>query len=189
MPTSASTRDAGRRPRSTDVSSCGRGDLPAAIRQAREFGIAADIDPSTAAGAIDVEAAIEGRLGAVRSTGRIIGRDVTLARLPRSDVDASFAVDAARKTSTGTFRLVAPALESATFMVDSGVTLGGSLIAEGTWSGPLSDPAVDATVKGRDLTIGRGGSLAIAATGGTFDGVVKGPVTIRLARASSRSDR
>src|SRR4029434_9156672 len=75
------------------------------------------------------------------------------------------------------FRVLAPVFESVTFVATTGVTLGGCLIAAGTWSGPLSDPGVEATVTGRDLTIGRGGSVSIAATAGTFDGVLKGPVT------------
>jgi outer membrane protein assembly factor BamA len=152
-------------------------DLPAVVRQAQTFGVPAGLDPMTAAGTIDVDATIDGTLGAVRSTGRIVGRAVTLAGLPRLDLDASFGMDVARKISTGTFRVLAPVLESATFVATSGVTLGGCLIAAGTWSGPLSDPGVEATVTGRDLTIGRGGSVSIAATAGTFDGVLKGPVT------------
>jgi len=150
--------------------------LPAMIRRAREFGIAADIDPSMAAGAIDVDATIDGTLGAVHSTGRMVGRDVTVAGLPKANIDATFAVDALRKTTTGTFRVLAPSLESATPISESGVTIGGSIIAEGTWSGPLSAPAIDATVTGRNLTIGRSGSVPIAGAGGTFDGVLKGAV-------------
>jgi outer membrane protein assembly factor BamA/autotransporter translocation and assembly factor TamB len=152
-------------------------DLPAAIRRAQSFGVPAGLDPATAAGTIDVDAAIDGTLGAVRSTGRITGRAVTIAGLPRLDLDASFGVDVAGETSSGTFRLLAPRLESATFVANTGVTLGGSLIATGTWSGPLGDPTVDATLAGRDLTFGRGGPVAIAAAAGAFDGVLKGPVT------------
>ena len=152
-------------------------DLPAVVRRALDVGIALDIDPSAAAGAVDVEASIEGTLGAVRSTGRITGRGVTLARLPTSDVDATFALDVARKTTTGTFRLAAPRLASARLMPEGGVALGGSVVAEGVWSGPLSDPVVDATVIGRELAIGRSGSVSIAASGGSFDGVLKGPIT------------
>ncbi|HEX7780367.1 MAG TPA: hypothetical protein VF424_14065, partial [Vicinamibacterales bacterium] len=152
-------------------------DLPAVIRQAQTFGAPAGFDAATAAGAIEVDATIDGTLGAVRSTGRIIGRAVTVAGLPRLDLDASFGVDGARRTSTGTFRLLAPGLESATFVSQADLTLGGSLIAAGTWSGPLSDPAVDATLAGRDLRIGRGGPVAVAAIGGAFDGVLKGPFT------------
>ena len=151
--------------------------LSAVIRQARDFGMVLDIDPSTAAGVVDVEASLDGTLGALRSTGRIIGRDLTFARLPTANVDATFGVDVARKSTTGTFRLAARELETAPFMAEGGVNLGGSLIAEGAWSGPLSDPAVDATITGRNLTIERPGAVAIAATGGTFDGVLKGPIT------------
>ncbi len=152
-------------------------DIPQVIRHAQNLGVSARFDPSTAAGAIDVDATIDGTLGAARSTGRIIGHAVTFAGLPRLDLDASFGVDVLGKTSMGTFRLLAPRLESATFVAESDLTVGGSLIAAGTWSGLLSDPAVDATVTGRNLTIGRGGSMSLAATGGAFDGVLKGPVT------------
>jgi outer membrane protein insertion porin family len=150
--------------------------LPAAIRQAHDFGIGLSVDPSTAAGTIDVDATIDGTLGDVRSTGRVIGRAVTLAGLPLLDVDASFGVDAARKTSTGTFHVLAHGLESATFTSRSDLTLGGSFIAAGTWSGPLSEPVVDATVTGRNLTIRREGSPTVTAVG-AFDGVLTGPAT------------
>ncbi|HXW08565.1 MAG TPA: translocation/assembly module TamB domain-containing protein [Vicinamibacterales bacterium] len=152
-------------------------DLPAAIRQAHALGVPADVDAGTAAGAVDIDATIHGTLGTVRSTGRIIGRALTLAGLPRFDLDAAFGVDVAGKTSSGTFHLLAPTLESATFPSQEDLTLGGSVIAAGTWSGPISDPAVVATLTGRDLTLGRAGPVSIAATGGTFDGVLKGPVT------------
>jgi outer membrane protein assembly factor BamA len=109
--------------------------------------------------------------------GRIIGRAVTVAGLPRLDVDASFGVDVARKTSTGTFRLLAPGLDSATFAPPSDLALGGSLIAAGTWSGPLSDPAVDAILTARNLTMRRDGPVPITATDGAFDGVLKGSMT------------
>ena len=89
-------------------------DLPRAIRQAQAFGAPASIDPATAAGVIEIDAALDGTLAAVRSTGRITGRAVTLAGLPRSDLDASFGVDVASTTSTGTFRLLAPDLSSTT---------------------------------------------------------------------------
>jgi outer membrane protein assembly factor BamA len=152
-------------------------DLPAVIRQARDFGVAADIDDSTAAGTIDVDATVDGTLGAIRSTGRITARAVTLARLPASDVDATFRVDASRKTSTGTFRIVAPRLESAKLPSESGLTVGGSLTAEGSWSGPLNDPAIDAAVAGRNLKIERRGTpVLLTATSGTFDGVLTGPM-------------
>jgi outer membrane protein assembly factor BamA/autotransporter translocation and assembly factor TamB len=151
--------------------------LPAAIRQAQDLGVAAGFDGSTAAGAVDIDAALEGTLGAVRSTGRIVGRAVAVAGLPRVDLDASFGVDVARKTSTGTFRLLAPGLESATFVPRNDLTLGGSLTAAGTWSGPLSAPTVDAAFSGNNLTIGRPGAVSIAATGGTLQGVLNGPIT------------
>ncbi len=150
--------------------------LPAAIRQAQDFGIGISLDPSTAAGTIDVDATIDGTLDDVRSTGRVIGRGLTLAGLPLLDVDASFGVDAARKTSAGSFRVLAHGLESATFASRSDLTLGGSVIAAGTWSGPLSEPAVDAIVTGRNLTIRHGGSPTVTAVG-AFDGVLKGPAT------------
>ena len=151
-------------------------DLPAALRQAQGFGIPGDFDSATAAGAIDIDATIEGTLGAVRSTGRMIGRAVTVAGLPHLDLDATFGVDSTTKTSTGTLRLHAPRLESATLATENDLTLGGSLIALATWSGPVSDPAVDAVVTGRNLAVGRDGSPSIAATHGAFDGVFKGPI-------------
>ena len=152
-------------------------DLPAAIRQAQGFGVPANFDPATAAGAIDIDAAIEGTLGAMRSTGRIIGRAVAVAGLPQLDLEASFAADAAAKTSTGTLRLQASRLESATFARENELTLGGSLLALATWSGPVSDPLVEAVVSGRNLAVGRNSSPSIGATEGTLDGVVKGPLT------------
>ncbi len=152
-------------------------DLPAAIRQAQGFGAPVNFDSATAAGAIDIDAAIEGTLGAMRSTGRIIGRTVVVAGLPEFDLDASFDADAAAKTSTGTLRLQASRLESATFVRGNDLTLGGSVLALATWSGPVSDPVVDAVVSGRDLSAGRAGSPAIGATNGAFDGFVKGPFT------------
>src|SRR5262245_55745249 len=86
-------------------------------------------------------------------------------------------MDAARKTTTGTFHVVAAGLESATLAPESGVTLGGTLTAEGAWAGSLRDPAVDVTLSGTNLMIERPGPMPIAATGGTFDGVLKGPIT------------
>ena len=151
-------------------------DLPAAIRDARGFGVPVGFDVSTAAGALDVDASLEGTLGAVRSTGRILGRAVTVAGLPRLDLDASFGVDVAGKSSSGTFRLLAPRLETATFVPRDDLALGGSLTVAGTWSGPLRDPTVDATFSGNNLTIGRGGAVSIAATGGTLEGVLRGPI-------------
>jgi hypothetical protein len=79
-------------------------DIPQVIRHAQNLGVSARFDPSTAAGAIDVDATIDGTLGAARSTGRIIGHAVTFAGLPRLDLDASFGVDVLGKTSMGTFR-------------------------------------------------------------------------------------
>jgi outer membrane protein assembly factor BamA len=152
-------------------------DLPAAIRQARVFGVPADFDSATAAGAIDIDATIDGTLGAVRSTGRMIGRAVTLAGLPQLDLDGSFGIDGSAKTSTGTLRLQASSLESATFAAENNLSFGGSLTALATWSGPVSDPAVNAVVTGRNLTVGHDGSLSIAATNGAIDGVLKGPIT------------
>jgi outer membrane protein insertion porin family len=150
--------------------------LPSAIRRAQDFGIGSRIDPSTAAGTIDVDAAIGGTLGDVRLTGTVIGRALTLAGLPPSDVDASFGVDPARKTSTGTFRMLVRALDSAPAL-RSDLTIGGSLTAAGTWSGPVIEPAVDATVAGGNLTIQRRGSPAVTAAAGALKGVLKGPVT------------
>ena len=151
-------------------------DLPTAVRDAQRFGLPAGFDPATAAGALDVDATIEGTVGAVRSTGRILGQSVTVAGLPRLDLDASFGLDVARKASTGTFRMMAPGLDSATFVPREDLALGGSLAATGTWSGPLDDPAVDATFSGNNLAIGRGGAVSITATGGTLQGVLKGPL-------------
>src|SRR6185295_12175791 len=71
-------------------------------------------------------------------------------------------------------RVLAPGLESAAL---PGMTIGGSLVAAGTWSGSVSNPTVDAIVTGRSLTIGRGGSMPLAATGGAFDGTLEGPIT------------
>ena len=156
-------------------------DLPAAIRQAQAFGAPAGIDPATAAGVIEIDATLDGTLATVRSTGRITGRSVTLAGLPRSDLDASFGVDVASTTSTGTFRLLAPDLSSSTLTSQSGLALGGSLTAAGNWSGPLSAPIVDASVTGRDLTAARSGSVAVTATGGALDAT--------LERADRRSRR
>ena len=151
-------------------------DLPAVIRDAQGFGVPTRFDASTAAGALDVDATLEGTLGAVRSTGRILGRAVTVAGLPRLDLEGSFGLDVARKTSTGTFRVLAPGLDSAAFLPPDELTLGGSLTATGTWSGPLNDPAVEATFSGNNLTLGRGGAVSIAATGGTLQAVLKGPI-------------
>ena len=151
-------------------------DLPSAIRQAQAFGAAASIDPATAAGVIELDATLEGTLAAVRSSGRITGRSVTLAGLPSSDLDVSFGVDVTGKTSTGTFRLLAPALVSSTLASQSGMVLGGSLTATGSWSGPLIAPIVDASLAGRDLTVARGGSAAVTVTGGALDATVKGPI-------------
>ena len=94
---------------------------------------------------IDLDATLDGTLAAVRSTGRITGRSVTLAGLPSSDLDVSFGVDVAGKTSTGTFRLLTPELSSSTLASQSGLALGGSLTATGSWSGPLTAPIVDAS--------------------------------------------
>jgi outer membrane protein assembly factor BamA len=152
-------------------------DLQAVIREVQDFGVAARIDPSTGTGTIGVEATIGGTLGAVKATGRIIGRALTLAGAPPLDLDASFGVDVGGRTSSGTFRVLAPELQSAAFASRNDLMLGGSLIAAGTWSGPLSDPIVDATVSGRNLTIGHGGPVTVIATGGAFDGVVRGPAT------------
>ena len=151
-------------------------DLPLAIRQAQAFGAPAAIDPATAAGVIEIDAALDGTLAAVRSTGRITGRSVTLAGLPRSDIDASFVVDVASTTSTGTFRLLAPDLSSTTLTSTSGLAVGGSLTAAGSWSGPLSAPIVDTTVTGRDLTGASSGSAAVTATDGALDVTLKGPI-------------
>jgi len=46
-----------------------------------------------------------------------------------------------------------------------------------TWSGPVSDPLVEAVVSGRNLAVGRNSSPSIGATEGALDGVVKGPLT------------
>ncbi len=151
-------------------------DLPTAIRQAQTFGAPASIDPATAAGMIEIDATLDGTLAAVRSTGRITGRSVTLAGLPSSDLDVSFGVDMAGKTSTGTFRLLAPELSSSTLASQSGLALGGSLTATGSWSGPLTAPIVDASATGSDLTVVRGGSVAVTATGGALDVTLKGPI-------------
>jgi outer membrane protein assembly factor BamA len=151
-------------------------DLPAVMRDAKGFGVPTGFDVSTAAGALEVDATLEGTLGAVRSTGRILGRAVAVAGLPRLDLEGSFGVDVARKTSTGTFRVLAPGLESAAFLPPEELALGGSLTATGTWSGPLNDPAVEATFSGNNLTIGRSGAVPIAATGGTLQAVLKGPI-------------
>lgn len=152
-------------------------DLPSAIRQARAFGIPADFDSATAAGEIDVDASLQGTLGAMRATGRMIGRRVAVAGLPPSDLEASFAADAVGKTSTGSLRLQASRLEAAPFAAEHDLTLGGALLAVATWSGPISDPVVDAVVTGKDLAITHNGSPSIAATSGAFDGVFKGPIT------------
>jgi outer membrane protein assembly factor BamA len=152
-------------------------DLPAAIRLAQALGVPAGLDAATAAGAVELDAAITGALGAMRSTGRVTGRAMTLAGLPRLDLDASFAVDLDRGVSTGTFGMVAPDLESARFLSHDDVVFGGSLVAAGTWSGPFADPVIDATFTGRHLTAARGGPRSLAATGGVFDGTVKGPLT------------
>ena len=151
-------------------------DLPTAIRQAQTFGAPASIDPATAAGMIEIDATLDGTLAAVRSTGRITGRSVTLAGLPSSDLDVSFEVDMAGKTSTGTFRLLAPELSSSTLASQSGLALGGSLTATGSWSGPLTAPIVDASATGSDLTVVRGGSVAVTASGGALDVTLKGPI-------------
>ena len=151
-------------------------DLPTAIRQAQTFGAPASINPATAAGMIEIDATLDGTLAAVRSTGRITGRSVTLAGLPLSDLDVSFGVDMAGKTSTGTFRLLAPELLSSTLASQSGLALGGSLTATGSWSGPLTAPIVDASATGSDLTVARGGSVAVTATGGALDVTLKGPI-------------
>jgi outer membrane protein insertion porin family len=151
-------------------------ELPAAIRQAQAFGAAANIDPATAAGDVDVDAMLSGTLAAVRSTGRITGRSVTLAGLPASDFDTSFALDVAGRTSTGTFRLMTPELSSATLAARTGVALGGSLTATGSWSGPLSAPVVDASASGRNLTAARGGSVAVIATGVALEATMNGPI-------------
>jgi outer membrane protein insertion porin family len=151
-------------------------DLPLAIRQAQAFGAPAAIDAATAAGVIEIDAALDGTLATVRSTGRITGRSVTLAGLPRSDLDASFVVDVASTTSTGTFRLLARDLSSTTLTSPSGLAAGGSLTAAGSWSGPLSAPIVDTTITGRDLTGGSSGSAAVTATDGALDVTLKGPI-------------
>ncbi len=151
--------------------------LPAALRQAQEFGIGRTIDASTADGAIELDATIDGTLGEVRLAGRVIGRAVTLAGLPPLDLDASFGVDTAQRTSTGTFRALAGGLETAALAPRHDVTLGGSLVATGTWSGPVSEPAVEASVTGRNLTVRHDGSPALTATDGAFDGVFNGLAT------------
>ena len=110
-----------------------------------------------------------------RPDGSLVA-SVTLAGLPSSDLDVSFGVDVAGKTSTGTFRLLAPELLSSTLASQSGMALGGSLTATGSWSGPLTAPIVDASVTGRDLTVARGGSVAVTATGGALDATLKGPI-------------
>ncbi len=134
-------------------------DLPAAVRMAQGLGLPAGFDASSASGAIVVDATLAGTLEAVRSTGRIEGRSLTVAGLPRLDLDASFGLDARQQTSTGTFRLEASALESATFVPGDDFTLGGSVTGGGTWSGPFRDPIVDANLSGQDLTIRRGGTI------------------------------
>ena len=151
-------------------------DLPLAIRQAQAFGAPAAIDPDTAAGVIEIDAALDGTLAAVRSTGRITGRSVTVAGLPRSDIDASFVVDVASTTSTGTFRLLTRDLSSTTLTSTSGFAVGGSLTASGSWSGPLSAPIVDTTVTGRDLTGASSGSAAVTVADGALDVTLKGPI-------------
>jgi outer membrane protein assembly factor BamA len=151
-------------------------DLPVAIRQAQAFGAPSDVDPASAAGVIEVEATLEGTLGTVRSTGRITGRSVTFAGLPPSDLDVSFGVDVASKTSTGTFRLLEPELFSSTLASQRGLVLGGSLTAAGSWSGALRAPIVNASLTGRNLTVARGGSLAVTATGGALDATLNGPI-------------
>ncbi len=125
-------------------------DLPSAIRQVQTFGAAASVDPATAAGVIELDATLDGTLAAVRSNRPITGRSVTLAGLPSSDLDMSFQVDVNGKTSTGTFRLLAPELVSSTLASQNGMVLGGSLTATGSWSGPLIAPMVDASLAGRD---------------------------------------
>ena len=151
------------------------GDLPRAIRLAQAFGGPDGIDPATAAGIIEIEAALSGTLATVRSTGSVSGRAVTLAGLPRSDIDASFAVDAASTTSTGTFSLVAPIFVHP-LTSTSGLALAGSLTAAGSWSGPLSAPIVDTTVTGRRLTGASSGSVVVTAMDGALDATLKGPI-------------
>ena len=90
---------------------------------------------------------------------------MTLAGLPSSDLDVSFGVDVAGKTSDGTFRFLTPELVSSTMASQSGLALGGSLTATGSWSGPVTAPIVEAVATGRDLTLARGGSVAVTATG------------------------
>jgi hypothetical protein len=64
--------------------------LPAFIRNARDLGVPAGFDVATAGGAIDVDASLDGTLGAMRSIGRIRGRAVTLAGSPASRERKSF---------------------------------------------------------------------------------------------------
>ncbi len=151
-------------------------DLPRTIRLAQAFGGPDGIDPATAAGIIEIDAALSGTLATVRFTGSVSGRAVTLAGLPRSDIDASFVVDAASTTSTGTFSLVAPDLSSTTLTSTSGLALAGSLTAAGSWSGPLNAPIVDTTVTGRGLTGASSGSAVVAAMDGALDATLKGPI-------------
>jgi outer membrane protein assembly factor BamA len=152
-------------------------DLPAAIRLAQDFGAPAALDPSTAAGVVVLDATLDGTLGAVQSTGRIIGRSVTISGLPRSDLDVSFGVDGAKKQSTGTFRLLTSAPDASTLASQSGWALSGSLTAAGTWSGPLHDPIIDASVSGRNVKIAWGRSVAVTATDVTLDASLKGPIS------------
>ena len=151
-------------------------DLPAAIRMAQDFGMPAGLDPATASGAVALDATLDGTLGDLQSTGRIAGRSVTVNGLPPLDLDASFDVDMAKKQSAGTFRLLTSALDSSALVSQAGVALGGSLSATGTWSGLLNDPIVDVSVSGRDLTIVRGGSVAMTATDVTLDAALKGSI-------------
>ncbi|HEX7282585.1 MAG TPA: translocation/assembly module TamB domain-containing protein, partial [Vicinamibacterales bacterium] len=151
-------------------------DLPLAIRQAQALGAPTSVHPDSAAGVIQIDAAIEGTLGALRSKGRITGRSVTLAGLPQSDIDAPFVVDVARKTSSGTFRLLASDLSSITLTSSSGLTLGGSLTAAGSWSGPWTAPILDTTVTGRDLTGTSSDPPAVTATNGALDLTLGGPL-------------
>ena len=106
-------------------------DLPAAIRLAQDFGAPAGLDPSTATGVVTLDATLAGTLGrcAIDGTNHRPRRDGR--GLPPLDLDASFGVDAAKKQSTGTFRLTS-ALDSSSLAAESGVALAGSLTAAGT---------------------------------------------------------
>ena len=154
-----------------------RDNVRAVVERARDFGVPlGTLDPSTAAGSLDLDATFDGALDALRASGRVIGHGLTIAAAPPLDLTSSFAMDLRRRTTTGNFQAVTADLAPWQHVADPALALSGSATATGVWDGPLANPRIEVAVAGRNLGAVVAGATPIAVTGGAFDSTLEGPV-------------